>query len=96
MGLTSCSLKRIPGSGGQSKGLKILIHTKFQEYEDGHPSPNQKESEAGKRAGDSGKFHDQEDAKRIVIRRQLRGHNDTPFGRPTPGRPIGRPAVGRP
>jgi hypothetical protein len=35
-----------------------------------------------------GEFHDQGDAKRIVIRRQLRGHIDTPFGRPVPGRPI--------
>jgi hypothetical protein len=26
-----------------------------------------------------GKFHDQGDAKWIVIRGQLRGHNDTPF-----------------
>jgi hypothetical protein len=43
-----------------------------------------------------GKFHDQRDAKWIVIRGQLRGHNDTPFGRPTPGRIIGRPGVGRP
>ena len=40
-------------------------------------------------------FHDQGDAKWIVIRGQLRGHNDTSFGRPTPGRPIGRPVVGR-
>jgi hypothetical protein len=30
-----------------------------------------------------GEFHDQGDAKWIVIRGQLRGHNDTPFGRPT-------------
>jgi hypothetical protein len=43
-----------------------------------------------------GKFHDQGDAEWIVIRRQLRGQNDTPFRRPTPGRPIGRPGVGRP
>jgi hypothetical protein len=42
-----------------------------------------------------GEFHDQGDAKWIVIRGQLRGHNDMPFGRPTPGRPIGRPGVGR-
>jgi hypothetical protein len=27
----------------------------------------------------------------LVIRGPLRGHNDTPFGRPTPGRPVGRP-----
>jgi hypothetical protein len=32
----------------------------------------------------------------IVIRRPLRGHNDMPFGRPTPGRPISRPGVGHP
>jgi hypothetical protein len=41
-----------------------------------------------------GEFHDQGDAKWIVIRGQLRGHNDTPFGRLTPGQPIGRPVVG--
>jgi hypothetical protein len=44
----------------------------------------------------AGEFHDQGDAKWIVIRVPLRGHNDTPFGRPTPGQPIGRPGVGRP
>jgi hypothetical protein len=43
-----------------------------------------------------GEFHDQADAKRIVIRRPLRVRNDTPFGRPTPGRPIGHPGVGHP
>jgi hypothetical protein len=42
------------------------------------------------------KFHDKGDAKWIVTRGKLRGHNDTPFGRPTPGRPIGCPVVGRP
>jgi hypothetical protein len=26
----------------------------------------------------------------------VKGHNHTPFGRPTPGRPIGRPGVDRP
>jgi hypothetical protein len=41
-------------------------------------------------------FQYQGDAKRIVIRMQLRGHNDTPFGRPTPDRPIGPPVVGCP
>jgi hypothetical protein len=41
-----------------------------------------------------GEFHDQGDAKSIVIRRPLRGHNDTPFGRATSGQPIGRPGVG--
>jgi hypothetical protein len=35
-------------------------------------------------------FHDQGDAKWIVIRVPVRGHNDTLFGWPTPGRPIGR------
>jgi hypothetical protein len=34
-------------------------------------------------------FHDQADANWIVIRGPLRGHNDTPCGRPTPGRPVG-------
>jgi hypothetical protein len=38
-----------------------------------------------------GKFHDQEDAKWIVIRRSLRGHNGTPCRWPAPGLPIGRP-----
>jgi hypothetical protein len=33
-----------------------------------------------------GEIHDQGDAKWIVIRGQLRGHNDTPCRRPTPGR----------
>jgi hypothetical protein len=42
-----------------------------------------------------GNFHDQGDAKQIVIRGQLRGH-DTPFVQSTPGRPIGCPGVGRP
>jgi hypothetical protein len=42
------------------------------------------------------KFHDQGDAKWMVIRAQLRGHNDTPCGRPAPGRPVGRLGVGRP
>jgi hypothetical protein len=40
-----------------------------------------------------GEFQDQVDAEWIVIRGQLRGHNDKPFGRPTPGRPIGRPGA---
>jgi hypothetical protein len=35
-------------------------------------------------------------AKWIVIRGPLRGYNDTPCGRPTPGRPIGHPRVGHP
>jgi hypothetical protein len=43
-----------------------------------------------------GEFHDQGDAKWIVIRGQLRDHNDMPLGRPAPGRPIGRPGSGRP
>jgi hypothetical protein len=43
-----------------------------------------------------GEFHDRGDPEWIVIRGQLRGHNDTPFGRPTPGQPIGRPGVSRP
>jgi hypothetical protein len=41
------------------------------------------------------KFRDQGDAKWILIRRSLWGHNDTPGGRPAPGRPIGRPGPGR-
>ena len=43
-----------------------------------------------------GEFHDQGDAKWIVIRQQLRGHNYMPCGRPAPGRPVGRPGSGRP
>jgi hypothetical protein len=43
-----------------------------------------------------GGFRDQGDAKWVVIWGRLRGHGDTPFGRPIPGRPIGRPGVGRP
>jgi hypothetical protein len=43
-----------------------------------------------------GDSHDQADAEWIVIRTQLRGHNDTPFGWPAPGRPSGRPGSGRP
>jgi hypothetical protein len=43
-----------------------------------------------------GKFRDQGDAKWIVIRGQLRGHNDASFMRPTPGRLIGHPGVGYP
>jgi hypothetical protein len=43
-----------------------------------------------------GEFHDQGGAKWIVIRRPLWGHNDTPFGWPTPGWPIGRQGVGCP
>jgi hypothetical protein len=38
--------------------------------------------------------HDQADAQWIVIRWQLRGPNDTPFGQPTTTRPIGRPGAG--
>jgi hypothetical protein len=41
------------------------------------------------------KFHDQADAKWIVIRGSLRGHDDMSCGRPTPGRPIGCLWVGR-
>jgi hypothetical protein len=33
-----------------------------------------------------GKFHKQGDTKWIVIMVKLRGHNDMPFGQPTPGR----------
>jgi hypothetical protein len=43
-----------------------------------------------------GEFHVQGEAKWILIRGQLRGHYDTTFGRPTPGRPIDRPGVGCP
>jgi hypothetical protein len=43
-----------------------------------------------------GEFHDQGDAKWTIIKGQLRGDNDTPFKRPTPGQPIGCPGVGHP
>jgi hypothetical protein len=43
-----------------------------------------------------GELHDQGDAKWIVIRRLLWDHNDTPCGRPAPGRPIGRPGSSPP
>jgi hypothetical protein len=39
----------------------------------------------------TGEFHDQADAKWMVIRGPLRGHSDTPCRQPTPGRKIGRP-----
>ena len=43
-----------------------------------------------------GKFHDQAYTKWIVIRGQLWGHNDTPFGWPTPGGRNSCSVVGRP
>jgi hypothetical protein len=43
-----------------------------------------------------GESHDQADAEWIVIRTQLRGHNDLPFGQPAPGRPSGRLGSGHP
>ena len=45
---------------------------------------------------DSGELHDQADAKWIVIRGLLKGHNDMRCGRPTPGWPISCPGVGHP
>jgi proteasome component ECM29 len=36
-------------------------------------------------SSEQGMFHDQTDARLIVIRRPLRGHNDIPCGRPSPG-----------
>jgi hypothetical protein len=41
-----------------------------------------------------GKFRDQGDAKCIVTRRLLWGHNDTPCGRSASGQPIGCPGAG--
>jgi hypothetical protein len=43
-----------------------------------------------------GEIHDQGDAKWIVIRRSLWGHNDMPCRWPAPGRPIGRLGSGHP
>jgi hypothetical protein len=40
--------------------------------------------------------HDEADAEWIVIRGPLRSHNDMPFGRPTPGRPVYCPGVSHP
>jgi hypothetical protein len=45
---------------------------------------------------DEGEFHEQGDAKWIVIRRSLWGHNDTPCRQPAPDRPIGHPGSGSP
>jgi hypothetical protein len=39
-------------------------------------------------------IHREADAEWIVIRGLLRGLNDMPFWRPTPGRSSGRPGVG--
>jgi hypothetical protein len=50
--------------------------------------------EAALRMPAVGGSHDQEDAEWIVSRGQLRGHNDTTFGWPAPGRPSGRPGSG--
>jgi hypothetical protein len=44
----------------------------------------------------TGEFHDQVNAKWIVIRGLLRGHNNLHCGRPNPGQPIGCPGVGCP
>ena len=43
-----------------------------------------------------GECHVQADAEWIVIRRALRGHNDTLFGQPAPSWPNGHPGVGHP
>jgi hypothetical protein len=45
---------------------------------------------------DRGEFHNQGNAKWIVIRRPLRDHNNTPFGQPAPTRPIGHSGSGLP
>jgi hypothetical protein len=43
-----------------------------------------------------GEIHEQADAKWIVISGPfLKGHNDKPFGQPTPVLPIGGPGIGR-
>jgi hypothetical protein len=42
-----------------------------------------------------GEIHDQGDAKWIVNRRSLWGHNDMPCGQPAPSRPIGHLGSGR-
>jgi hypothetical protein len=58
--------------------------------------PDDGPGEVDIRKENKGEFHDQEDAKWIVIRGQLRGHNDMPFRQPAPGWPIGRPGSGHP
>jgi hypothetical protein len=42
---------------------------------------------------DDGGPHDQANAAWIVIRTQLRGHNDTPFGQPAPWLALRPPGV---
>jgi hypothetical protein len=42
-------------------------------------------------ATSKGSCHDQADAEWIVIRGPLRGHNNMPYGRLTPGQPVGCP-----
>jgi hypothetical protein len=60
------------------------------------PEKEEKGKEERGKEKSAGQSHDQADAEWVVIRTQLRGHNDTPFGRPAPGRPSGRPGSGRP
>jgi hypothetical protein len=55
----------------------------------GEPDDGGAEPEGDAERDPEGKFHDMGDAKGIVIRGQLWGHNDMPFGRPTPGQPQG-------
>jgi hypothetical protein len=43
-----------------------------------------------------GPFNQRDEDIMQVLGVQLRGHNDMPFRRPTPGQAIGRPGVGRP
>jgi hypothetical protein len=62
--------------------MLISFHPKFSKFRftvEGHEAKVKSE------------FQDQADAIWIAIRGLLRGHNDTPCGRLTPGRPIGRP-----
>jgi hypothetical protein len=47
-------------------------------------------------SGAGGEFHDQGDAKWIVSRRSLWGHDDMPCGQPAPSRPIAHLESGRP
>jgi hypothetical protein len=75
---------------------KTLKERKKKEKEDLDDESESESDESDDDEDEGGEFHDQGDANSIVIRGQLRGHNDTPFGRPTPSRPIGRLGFGRP